>query len=119
MQMRGRKMNLNISTEEKLLGMPDFVATAIDLEEGLEASFHMLNLMQQSVQPFHMKVDKKETIEVPKGSYECYKVHIKPTEGSAPEQTLYFSAEEPHKLIKKVNELPPAMGGATIITELK
>ena len=118
MKMRGKERDLEIQTDKKLLGMPEIVTETMNLDNNFTAEFNMLNLMQQKVQNFSMKVLSTETIEVPKGEYKCYKVSIKSEEGGTPKQTLYFSVKS-HKLIKSVNELPASMGNATVISELK
>jgi hypothetical protein len=75
--------------------------------------------MQQSVQSFSMNVEGTETVKVPNGQFECYKVTLDSSAGGTPKQTLFYRVEEPHRLIKAINELPASMGGVTVVSELK
>jgi len=120
MQARGRSMDIKIDKQgQQILSIPEVVARAMELNQGLMAGFNMVNLMQQKVQAYTMEVVQKETVEVPAGRFESYKVKISSSEGGTPSQTLYFTVDQPHQMVKAINELPPSMGGATIISELK
>lgn len=119
MQVRGRTQNINIEKDKKVLGIPEVTGRAMAFGENFEASFNMLNLMKQSLQTFSMKVSGSETVEVPGGQFDCYKVNLDSSEGGTPEQTLFFTVKEPHRLIKAINELPASMGGVTVVSELK
>ena len=120
MQARGRSMDINIDRQKKkILSIPEVVARSMVLTEGFKAGFNMLNLMQQKVQAYTMEVVQKETVEVPAGRFESYKVKISSSEGGTPIQTLYFTVDQPHQMVKAINELPANMGGATVISELK
>jgi len=119
MQVRGRTMDLKIENSKKILSIPEVVTRSMNLDENFKAGFHMLNLMQQKVQEYSMEVLGKETQEVPAGQFECYKVKVSSSEGGTPAQTLFFTIDQPHQLVKAVNELPASMGGVTVISELK
>lgn len=119
MQVRGRTQNINIESDKKVLGIPEVTGRAMDFSENFEASFNMLNLMKQSLQPFSMKVSGTEKVEVPAGQFDCYKINLDSSEGGTPEQTLFFTMKEPHRLVKAINELPASMGGVTVVSELK
>ena len=119
MEMRGRKQDVTFDTDKQILAMPEVITRAMDLNSDFKAGFSMLNIMQQKAQPYTMEVQGQETVEVPEGSHSCYKVKVSSSEGGTPTQTLFFTVEQPHRLIKAVNELPANMGGVTVVSELK
>ena len=119
MQVRGRTMDINIEHDKKILSIPEVVTRAMHLGQDFKAGFNMLNMMQQKVQEYSMEVQGQEKIEVPAGQFETYKVKVSSSEGGTPTQTLFFTVDQPHQLVKAINELPANMGGVTVVSELQ
>ena len=119
MQVRGRTMDVNIENNKKILSIPEVVTPTMNLESDYKAGFKMLNMMQQNVQDYTMEVLGEETLEVPAGQFECYKVKVSSSEGGTPVQTLFLTIDQPHQLVKAINELPANMGGVTVVSELQ
>ena len=119
MQVRGRNQDVSIKKDKKVLGVPEVVTRAMDLNDDFQAGFNMLNLMQQKIQQYSMEVKGTEKVEVPFGSFNTYKIEISSSEGGTPTQTLFVTVDEPYRVVKTINELPASMGGVTVVSELK
>ncbi|HSL83069.1 MAG TPA: hypothetical protein VLF66_09845, partial [Thermoanaerobaculia bacterium] len=74
--------------------------------------------MQQRTRLWSLEVASAETVEVPAGSFETYRVAIEPLDGEGGGQTLWVTKDGPRRVVKGEGKLPPTMGGGTIVTEL-
>lgn len=89
---------------------------ALPLREGYSASYRNLDLMRQKVKLLHLKVSGSESVTVPAGTFEAYKVEISSAEGGL-EKTTIWVAKDSRKPVK-ISSLMPEMGGATLTAEL-
>ena len=97
--------------EAALLGMA--------LAEGYSDTLRVAEAgMQQRVRFFEVAVDGTETVQVPAGSFDTYKVQLKAMDGEGGDQTLWITRESPRMIVKTVGKLPPQMGGAEITSVL-
>ncbi|MCF7884853.1 MAG: S9 family peptidase [Candidatus Marinimicrobia bacterium] len=119
MEMGPRTNEIDIKPEEKVLGLPDVLAMTMKIAPDFKAQFGALNLMRQNVQQNMMEVVGQEKVKVPAGSFNAYKVEIKPINGGEGKQTLFLTVDEPHIVLKSIENLPSRMGGGTVISELK
>ncbi|HMA61916.1 MAG TPA: S9 family peptidase [bacterium] len=118
MQMGPRTSDINIKPDQKVLANPDIIAMAMNIGSDFEAQFGSLNLMKQKVEPYLMKAVGQESIEVPAGNFQVYKLELSAVDNDQNKQTLYITVAEPHLLVKSIQQLPPSMGGAKITMEL-
>jgi hypothetical protein len=90
---------------------------ALPLANGYSATFRNFDVRQQKVQLKQAKVTGSETVTVPAGAFEAWKVEITSAEGE-PGTTAIWVAKDGRKVVKTVAKLPQ-MGGAVVTTELQ
>ncbi|MGI8988569.1 MAG: alpha/beta fold hydrolase [Bryobacteraceae bacterium] len=88
----------------------------LPLAEGYTTSFRDLDLQKQKVKLMALKVVGSESVTVPAGTFEAFKVELTPGDGGADKSTVWI-AKDSHKPVK-VSAVMPAMGGATMTSEL-
>jgi len=97
--------------EAVILGLP--------LEEGFRAPVRFAEVgVQQRVRYFVIRVQGRESIEVPAGSFEAWKVGLEALDGEGGDMTMWVSAEAPRMVLRAEGKLPPQMGGGSYGTEL-
>lgn len=90
---------------------------ALPLREGYQAAIRNFDILKQRPRILELKVTGTETVTVPAGTFEAFKVELTPQDGSADRRTLWV-AREPRKTVKMVATMPQ-MGGAILTAELK
>ena len=90
---------------------------ALPLAEGYSATFRNFDVRQQKVQLKQAKVAGTESVTVPAGTFEAWKVEIASADGE-PGTTTVWVAKDSRKVVKTVATLPQ-MGGAVVTTELQ
>jgi dipeptidyl aminopeptidase/acylaminoacyl peptidase len=90
---------------------------ALPLAEGYSATFRNFDVRQQKVQLKQAKVSGSETVTVPAGTFEAWKVEIASADGE-PGQTTIWVAKDTRKVVKTTATVPQ-MGGAVVTTELQ
>jgi dipeptidyl aminopeptidase/acylaminoacyl peptidase len=90
---------------------------ALPLADGYSATFRNFDVRQQKVLLKQAKVAGSETVTVPAGAFEAWKVEITSAEGE-PGTTTIWVAKDGRKVVKTVATLPQ-MGGAVVTTELQ
>ena len=90
---------------------------ALPLAEGYSATFRNFDVRQQKVQLKQAKVAGAESVTVPAGTFEAWKVEIASADGE-PGTTTVWVAKDSRKVVKTVATLPQ-MGGAVVTTELQ
>lgn len=93
------------------------VVAALPLKAGYTARFRNFDLMKQKPKLQDLKVTGEETVTVPAGTFEAWKVEITPSDGAADKQTLWVSKTSPKTV--KVSAVMASMGGATLTAELQ
>lgn len=97
----------------------NLVITALPLVEGYETPLRTFEVgMQQRTRIWSVEVVGSESVEVPAGSYETFRVAIEPLDGEGGAQTLWVTKDEPRMVVRSEGKLPPAMGGGTVVTQL-
>jgi len=97
--------------EAVILGLP--------LEEGYSAPVRIAEVgLQQRVRYFTIRVATRESIEVPAGSYDAWKVNLEAIDGEGGDLTLWVSTETPRIMLRAAGKLPAQMGGGEYSTEL-
>ena len=90
---------------------------SLPLAEGYEASFNQLDIQTAGAKAMSLKVVGSENVTVDAGSFDSYKVEIKPIEGDAGSSTLWV-AKDSKVVVKTEAKLPATMGGGTVTSEL-
>jgi len=93
------------------------VIGALPLAEGYSATFRNFDVRQQKVQLKQAKVTGAESVTVPAGTFDAWKVVIASAEGEPGETTIWV-AKDSRKVVKTMATLPQ-MGGAVVTTELQ
>ncbi|WP_376694627.1 S9 family peptidase [Wenzhouxiangella sp. EGI_FJ10305] len=97
--------------EAVILGLP--------LEEGYSTQVRIAEVgMQQRVRYFTISVAGRESIEVPAGEYDAWKVNLEALDGEGGDLTMWVSAEPPRMVLRAEGKLPAQMGGGEYSTEL-
>lgn len=88
----------------------------LPLAAGYTTRLRNFDVQKQKVQWKQLKVVGMETITVPAGSFEAYKLEITDVENDADKQTVWI-AKDTHRVLKIMATLP-SMGGAVLTSEL-
>jgi hypothetical protein len=72
----------------------------------------------QKVRPFSVEVIGIETVTVPAGTFEAYKVELKPLDGEMGGGTTWVMKDAPGHPVMADMQLPPQAGGLVIHSEL-
>jgi dipeptidyl aminopeptidase/acylaminoacyl peptidase len=90
---------------------------ALPLADGYSTTFRNFDVRQQKVQLKQAKVAGSESVSVPAGTFEAWKVVIASAEGE-PGTTTIWVVKDSRKVVKTVTTVPE-MGGAVVTTELQ
>ena len=88
----------------------------LPLAEGYSAIFRTFDVRTQKEKLMQLKVVGAESVTVPAGTFESYKVELTPADGGAGKTTLWI-AKDSRKPVK-VSSAVPEMNGATVNAEL-
>ena len=92
------------------------VMGCLPLAEGYSATFRNFSVQTQKVKLLEAKVAGAETVTVPAGKFETWKVEIASVDGGADRTTLWV-AKDSRATVKSTAVMPSA-GGATMTAEL-
>ena len=90
---------------------------SLALAEGFSTTYRNFDVRQQKVQMKQAKVIGAESVTVPAGTFDAWKVEIASAEGE-PGQTTIWVAKDSRKVVKLSATLPQ-MGGAVVTSELQ
>ena len=119
MSMNGQDRPVSVD-----LGGPLFAEAAgskqsiscLPLAEGYSTTFRNFDAQKQKVELMQLKVSGIETVTVPAGTFESYKVEISSADGGTDKETIWV-ARDSHKAVKESAVLG-SMGGAILTQEL-
>ncbi len=94
----------------------DLVIAALPLADGYTTTFRNFDVRKQKEKLLQLKVVGVESVTVPAGTFDSYKVEISSADGGNDKQTLWI-AKDSRKPVKMTAVLGD-MGGATITQEL-
>lgn len=118
----GQDIPVEIELEAPVFGDGTALETALTglpLREGYRTSLRAVEVgMQQRVRVFNISVEDTESVEVPAGTFDTWRVRMDALDGEGGDQTLWISAEPPRTVVKSEGHLPPQMGGAAFTTVL-
>jgi hypothetical protein len=90
---------------------------SLALGDGFSTTYRNFDVRQQKVQLKQAKVLGAESVTVPAGTFDAWKVEIASAEGE-PGQTTIWVAKDSRKVVKLSATLPQ-MGGAVVTSELQ
>lgn len=119
MSMNGQDRPVSVD-----LGGPLFAEAAgskqsiscLPLAEGYSTTYRNFDAQKQKVELMQLKVSGIETVTVPAGTFESYKVEISSADGGTDKETIWV-ARDSHKAVKESAVLG-SMGGAILTQEL-
>jgi len=92
---------------------------AMPLQAGYRTPLRFVEInVQQRVRFFQAEVHAVETIEVPAGSFEAWRIEMTPLDDEGGQQTVWISNDTPRKVIRIEGRLPAQMGGGSYSTSL-
>ncbi|HEV7553721.1 MAG TPA: DUF3108 domain-containing protein, partial [Candidatus Angelobacter sp.] len=94
----------------------EMTIAALPLAEGYTTSFRNFDVRKQKEKLLQLKVVGAESVTVPAGTFDTYKVELSSADGGADKQTLWI-AKDSRKPVKMTATLAE-MGGATITQEM-
>ncbi|MCS7044489.1 MAG: prolyl oligopeptidase family serine peptidase [Bryobacteraceae bacterium] len=119
MKMGGQERPIDAALDGPLFadGAGSLILLAsLPLAEGYSAAYRTLDLQTQKTKLFTLKVAGSETVAVPAGTFDCWRVELEPADGSPGRQTLYVAKKERRPV--KLEASLPQMGGAKMTAEL-
>jgi dipeptidyl aminopeptidase/acylaminoacyl peptidase len=93
------------------------VIASLPLAEGYSASFRNFDLREQKVQLKQAKVAGTESVTVPAGTFDAWKVEVTSTDGEPGQMTIWVAKDS--RRVVKTSATIPQMGGAVITSELQ
>jgi hypothetical protein len=94
----------------------DQVIAALPLAAGYSTTFRNFDLQTQKVKLQQMSVAAVESVTVPAGKFDAYRVDITSADGGSDKQSIWVD-KDTHKVVK-VSAVVAAMGGAVVTQEL-
>jgi hypothetical protein len=92
------------------------VIGCLPLADGYTTAFRNFDMQKQKVKLMQLKVTGAETVTVPAGKFETFKVEITSADGGN-DQTTIWIAKDSRQAVKSSSAMA-SMGGATMTTEL-
>ncbi len=92
------------------------VIARFPLADGYATTLRNFDVQTQKVQMKNLKVLGSESVTVPAGTFDTYKVEVVAADNDADRQTVWI-AKDTHKVVKIVATIP-SLGGALLTTEL-
>jgi dipeptidyl aminopeptidase/acylaminoacyl peptidase len=89
----------------------------LPLAPGYTTPLRVFDFQTQKSRPMILTVTGTENITVPAGSFDCFKIEIKPVEDSG-SSTLFVNSKDPRCMVRGVYELPVQEGGGTATMDL-
>jgi dipeptidyl aminopeptidase/acylaminoacyl peptidase len=92
------------------------VIGCLPLADGYTATFRNFDVQKQKTKLMQLKVAGAETVTVPAGKFETFKVEITSADGGNDQTTIWIAKDSRQAV--KVSSVMASMGGATMTTEL-
>ena len=95
------------------------VLASLPLTEGYRTAIRVAEIgAQQRVRFFSVQVEGAESIDVPAGSFEAWKLHVRALDEEGGDQTIWLDQAPERTTLKAEGRLPPQMGGMAYSTVL-
>ncbi len=101
-------------------GALETVIMALALDTDYRTTVRAVEIgMQQRVRFYSISVDGAETVSVPAGEFDTWKINVEPIDDEGGGQSLWVSRETPRVMVRAETTLPPQMGGVTVKSRLE
>ncbi len=94
------------------------VLACLPLKEGYATTFRNFDSQKKVVKIMRLEVTGKESVTVAAGTFDTYKLELKPANGDPGNTTIWVTADKQRKPVK-TSSVVPAMGGAIMTAELQ
>ena len=92
------------------------VIASLPLADGYSSSFRNFDVMKQKPQIKQLKVLGSESVTVPAGTFDAYKVEIQSADNEAEKQTVWI--DKTSRKVLKIEAVIPSLNGAVLTSEL-
>jgi hypothetical protein len=92
------------------------VLASLPLADGYSLSFRNFDVMKQKPQIKHLKVIGTESVTVPAGTFDAYKLEIVAADNDADKQTVWI--DKGSRKVLKISAVLPSLNGAVLTSEL-
>lgn len=90
----------------------------LTLTEAYAATLETFDVLAARVVPQTIRVTGSETVTVPAGSFESWKLDLTPNDGSQQPSVIWIEKAAPHRVVRSITRLPAQAGGGTVTAEL-
>ena len=119
MVMSGQERAINVDVGGPLFADaagPAHSIAALPLSEGYSTTFRNFDLMRQKPKLLQLQVTGSESVTVPAGTFEAYKIEITSADGGSDKMTVWVAKDS--RTPVKISAVLAQMGGATMTAEL-
>ena len=88
----------------------------LPLADGYTAIYRNFDMQKQKPKLMQLTVAGSESVKVPAGTFDAYKVDLAPADGAGGKTTLWIAKDT--RTLLKISAVLPEMGGATLVAEL-
>ena len=92
------------------------VIASLPLADGYSLSFRNFDVQKQKPQIKQLKVVGSESVTVPAGTFDAYKVEIRRGDNEADKQTVWI--DKGSRRVLKISAVLPSLNGAILTSEL-
>ena len=121
MKLPGQEMPIEVKLEAPVFGNEaalEAALAALPLAAGYKTTFRTFDLNSQKVRLWSFEVTGTESVEVPAGKFETFKVMMEAIDGNGGSGTIWISSDMPRKTVRSEFELPPTAGGGSVTMQL-
>ena len=118
MSMNGTDQPINVDLGGPLFAddaASDSVVACLPLAEGYTTTFRNFDMEKQKVKLLQLKVAAAESVTVPAGTFDAWKVEVTSADGGADKKTIWVTKDT--RKVVKVSAVLASMGGATVTEE--
>ena len=91
---------------------------ALPLGPAYKTTLRVFDFQTQKSRSMSLAVVGSESVTVPAGTFDCYKLEIKPIDEESGGSTVFVNKTDPHVMIRGIFELPPQAGGGSVTADL-
>jgi dipeptidyl aminopeptidase/acylaminoacyl peptidase len=119
MEMNGEDKPISVDLDGPLFADgagASFAIGCLPLAAGYSTAFRNFDMQMQKVKLMQLQVPGLESVTVPAGTFEAFKVDLSSADGGPDKSTLWIAKDT--RTPVKISTLMPEMGGATLTAEL-
>ena len=121
MTMGTQEMSVELKDAPPVFGDENALSpalVALPLAEGYTTTLRTFDLQRQKVRAWKAAVEGRESVTVPAGEFEAFRISLEPLDDLGGSAVIWVSADEPRAVVRSEATLAPQMGGGSVVTEL-